>query len=123
MRTINLKGHTLIMALLTGLMFLVGVGNVFAAHPPVPLRNFMGTAIAVTANPDDMTSAYSAQTTCGGCHDYDSIEQHSYHAQIGANQWVGWSPWNPTDSASAFKRGVGAKGKNWVQSPGHLGKW
>jgi len=121
MRTMNLKGHLMITALLTCLAFLVGAGGVFA-HPPVTLVNSAGTDIAVTAGVDDLTAAYSAKLSCGTCHDYDSIEQHSYHAQIGANQFVGWAPWNP-NSPNAFKKGVAAKGKNWVQSPGHLGKW
>lgn len=64
--------------------------------------------------------AYSPQATCGtsGCHDYDAIERHSFHAQLGANQHKGWN---------AFKNGqwnsVGCKSKPWVQSPGHVGKW
>ena len=65
-------------------------------------------------------ATYSPQATCGtsGCHDYDAIEKHSFHAQLGANQHKGWA---------AFSNGqwnsVGCKGKNWVQSPGHVGKW
>lgn len=121
MRTMNLKGHLLVTALLSCLMFLVGTSGVFA-HPPVTLYNAAGSAITQTAGPDDLTAAYSAKKSCGTCHDYDSIEQHSYHAQIGANQFVGWAPWNP-NSSNPFKKGVAAKGKNWVQSPGHLGKW
>ncbi len=117
MRTMKFKGHMMITALLTTLMFLVG-SNVFA-HPPVTLQNHAGDDLAVTAG---LSAAYSAKQTCGECHTYDSIEQHSYHAQIGANQWQGWAPWNP-NSSSSFKSGVAAKGKNWVQSPGHLGKW
>ena len=118
MRT-TIKRHPLTMALLTGLMVLVGFAGSAFAHDPVTLRNFSGAPLAAGVVPQ---AAYSAKATCGLCHDYDKIEQHSYHAQIGANQWQGWSPWNP-NSASAFKRGVAAKGKNWVQSPGHLGKW
>lgn len=119
MRTMNPKGRTLALALLTSLMFVVGfVGSVFA-HPSVPLRDYNDDLIPAGSG---LQAAYSAQTTCGGCHHYDEIEQHSYHAQLGANQWMGWNLFNP-DSPNTYKNGVAAKGKNWVQSPGHVGKW
>ena len=111
------KQYRLHIALLSCLAVMVGmIGVSFAAHPNVTLRDASGP-IAVGSG-----AAYSPKATCGGCHDYASIEQHSYHAQIGANQWMGWNNFNP-NSASSFKRGVAAKGKSWVQSPGHLGKW
>ena len=118
MRTMNFKGQLLITALLTTMMFLVGSSCVFA-HPEVTLKNFADGNIPYAAG---LQPAYSAKATCGGCHTYDKIEQHSYHAQIGANQFWGWNQFNP-DSPNKFKTGVGSKGKNWVQSPGHLGKW
>ncbi len=114
------KGHALQMALLTCLAMIFGLaGSTFAQHPPVDLLDGNGQPVpAITG----AAPAYSAAETCGGCHHYDEIEQHSYHAQIGANQMVGWAAWNP-NSPSKFKKGVAAKGKNWVQSPGHVGKW
>lgn len=119
MRTTHSKGYTLTMALLTSLIFLVAFAGSVFAHPSVPLRDYNDNLIPATGG---LKAAYSAKNTCGGCHHYDQIEQHSYHAQLGANQWVGWNPFNP-DSPNAYKSGVAAKGKNWVQSPGHLGKW
>lgn len=114
------KQPTLYLALITGLIVLLGItGSAFAQHPTIDLLDANGSPIPATGG---LQPAYSVTETCGGCHHYDEIEQHSYHAQIGANQWMGWNNFNP-NSASSFKRGVAAKGKSWVQSPGHLGKW
>ena len=83
-------------------------------HDGVVLRDATGAAIfTATAGP-----AYSAKETCGACHDYDAIERHSYHAQLGANQHAGWNAWKMGNMNS-----VASKGKPWVQSPGHMGKW
>ena len=108
--------------MLTSLMlWLLGAGSALAlVHPDVVLRGPGGEYIDLdAAGPQP---AYSAKNTCGGCHTYANIEQHSYHVQIGANQQMGWDMWNP-DSANTYKSGVAPKGKNWVQSPGHVGKW
>lgn len=124
MRTMYLKRHALKIVMLTCLAFLTGMAGMAFAHPAIPLLDEAGAAIdysdAVTA--EGVAAAYSAKATCGACHDYDQIEKHSYHAQIGANEWRGWNPFNP-NSSDKFETGVGAKGKNWVQSPSHLGKW
>ena len=93
------------------------------------LRDATGAVI-----PFGATTAFSLKETCGACHDgtgthggpngvsYASIEKHGFHSQMGANQLYGWNSWNP-DSANKFLVGPGAKAKNWVQSPGHVGKW
>jgi hypothetical protein len=93
---------------------LMFVGQAFAAHPQnITLKDSLGNEIL-----DGDTTAYSAKQTCGFCHDYDAIERHSFHSQLGANQHKGWD---------AFKYGnwnsVADKSKPWVQSPGHVGKW
>ncbi len=112
-----------------GLIFLM-VSLAMAAMPPehanIVLRGPDGTPLT-----DGSTTAFSMKETCGACHgsgtgimaySYDDIEKHSFHAQLAANQIKGWNPWNP-DSPDKFKKGPAAKGKNWVQSPGHVGKW
>jgi hypothetical protein len=119
----------------TALVFGVA-GSAFAAynaaHENIVLKNAMGTAVKAT----DTANAYSIKNTCfgtAGCHGdinaggkmrygYDDIERHSYHAQLGANEIRGWNPANP-DSSDAFRSGAGPQGKNWVQSPGHVGSW
>ncbi len=68
------------------------------------------------------TTAYSAKNTCGFCHDYNGIEKHAVHAQLGANQYSGWNPYNP-DSPLGERNNDTSVGKNWVQSSGHVGKW
>ncbi len=93
---------------------LLAASPAFADHPgSIQLRDPGGNAISAGSG-----IAYSAKMTCGACHDYDAIEQHSYHAQLGANEHKGWD---------AFKYGnwnsVADKSKPWVQSPGHVGKW
>ncbi|RJX34403.1 MAG: hypothetical protein C4531_04085 [Desulfurivibrio sp.] len=62
--------------------------------------------------------AYSSKNSCGECHDYQAIERHSYHAQLGANQILGWNAW-----AMGNWNSEATQGKPWVQSPGHVGKW
>lgn len=88
--------------------------HAFAAHTDsITLRGPSGSALAAGSD-----VAYSAKATCGACHDYDAIERHSYHSQLGANEHKGFD---------AFKNGnwgSGAgKSKPWVQSTGHVGKW
>ena len=86
-------------------------------HDGVTLRDETGAALTV----DPITAvgpAYSAKATCGACHDYDAIERHSFHAQLGANQHLGFNAF-----AYGNWNSVAPKGKTWVQSPGHAGKW
>jgi len=112
------KQYRVHIALMTCLAVMLGMAGVsFAAHPNVTLKDAGGTAIAVGG-----TDAYSPKQTCGNCHDYDSIEQHSYHAQIGANELKGYNAFNPNET-DKYLKGVATKGKSWVQSPGHVGKW
>ncbi len=116
------RAGTLYVLLATLLAFIFGAGSSALAlvHPDVTLRGPGGEYIDLDAvGPQP---AYSSTNTCGGCHTYANIEQHSYHAQLAANQQMGWDMWNP-DSTNTYKNGPAPKGKNWVQSPGHVGKW
>jgi hypothetical protein len=73
---------------------------------------------------------------------YDEIERHSFHAQNGSNELRGFNGWNPDAMApkaipnsnplayyasqkdpDPFRTGASPIGKNWVQSPGHVGNW
>lgn len=111
----NYRKGLLVSALAAGALLLGS--QAFAAHPiNIVLRDASGTPIPSSGLGSD--AAYSAKTTCGACHDYDAIERHSYHAQLGANQHLGWNAW-----AMGNWNSVATKGKPWVQSPGHLGKW
>ncbi len=85
-------------------------------HDGVILRDASGTGI--TTDGSGVGVAYSAKETCGACHAYDAIERHSFHAQLGANQHMGWNAW-----AQGNWNSIATKGKPWVQSPGHAGKW
>lgn len=106
------KSGLLVTALTTAAL-LVGT-QAFAAHPSnVTLRDASGSTIQSGSD-----SAYSAKETCGRCHDYDAIERHSYHTQLGANQHMGWNAW-----AQGNWNSIATKGKPWVSSPGHVGKW
>lgn len=101
----------LLTAGLTTAALLVGT-QAFALHTDnIPLLNAAGTAIGAG-------EAYSAKETCGACHDYNAIEAHSFHAQLGANEHKGWNP-----NAYGNMNSVASKGKPWVQSTGHVGKW
>ena len=98
-------------ALVTGTQALASHAD--ATSVPITLKDANGNVIAPGS-----TAAYSAKETCGGCHDYNAMERHSYHAQLGANQYLGWNAW-----AMGNWNSIATKGKPWVQSPGHVGKW
>jgi hypothetical protein len=100
---------------LTGLAF----ADMPPAHNGIILRDAAGAPIAAGATTNN---AFSTKGTCGQCHDYDAIEKHSYHAQLGANEQRGWNPFN-ANSSDKYVSGPATKGKPWVQSPGHVGKW
>ena len=104
-----------------------------ANHSAILLRDAGGAAIVKDA--DGSAKAFSVKTTCftSGCHGdsaaggkavytYNDIEQHNYHAQIGANEIRGYNPFN-VDSTDKWRTGAGPQAKNWVQSPGHVGSW
>lgn len=88
-------------------------------HPSVDMLDANGVPISAAAGPQP---AYSSKHTCNQCHNSVLIEQHSYHSQIGANEQVGFNSFNP-NSSNPYLSGVATKGKSWVQSPGHVGKW
>jgi hypothetical protein len=117
----NFKGYSLHVAVMTCLALVLGLTGVAFGHDRVILYDGDGNAItdAAGANPN---KAYSAEWSCGSCHTYANIEEHSYHAQIGSNQQVGWMAYNPNHT-NPYISGVATKGKSWVQSPGHVGKW
>ena len=110
-------------------------------HSSIVLKDPLGAAI--TKNADGSAKAFSMKTTCfgtAGCHGdsnaggkavygYDEIERHSYHAQLGSNEMRGFNPFNIdaydpyTNTGDKWRAGAGPQGKNWVQSPGHVGSW
>jgi len=108
----------IVVSALTTAALLIGT-QVFALCPGDPVTGVITLRDAIgTPLPTGSTDAYSAKTTCGACHDYDAIERHSYHAQLGANEFNGFNPWVMGNMPS-----IAAKGKPWVQSGGHIGKW
>ena len=115
------KQFRLQVALLSCLVLLAGLTTAAFAidHPPVDMLDANGIPIPAAAGPQ---AAYSSMHTCNQCHLSDVIEKHSYHAQIGATEQKGWMAYNP-NSDDKYKAGVATKGKSWVQSPGHVGKW
>jgi hypothetical protein len=147
----NEKALSKTVMLSTAALVLGLAGSAFAvntAHNSIVLKDYKGNAIKELTGPNN---AFSMKKTCfgaTGCHGgtnatgkavytYDDIEKHSYHAQIGANEQKGFNPWNPDATvpefvngvatgkqvADAWRRGAGPIGKNWVQSPGHVGSW
>jgi hypothetical protein len=111
-------------ALLSAVTLLIGftAGTVAFAydHSAVPLRDAAGKYIADISSAN-LTNAYSSKETCGACHDYDAIEQHSYHTQLASNEYYGWDPMNP--DGDVWEAGAGPQGKSWVQGQGHVGAW
>jgi thiosulfate reductase cytochrome b subunit len=72
-------------------------------HPTYPLLDGEGQNVLESGAP------VSTMTTCGACHDTDFIEQHSFHTDVGLNDFG--TP-GSTDS-----------GRAWDTSPGLFGKW
>ena len=103
--------------LVTTAALLIG-SSAFAVHGPIPLLDAAGNPVTVGDLGTNSKTAYSANKTCGACHDYNAIERHSFHAQLGANEHKGWNPWKNGNMNS-----VASKSKPWVQSTGHVGKW
>lgn len=77
-----------ILALLMGMMILVGQANARVnwidkpvEHPPIPLLDEDGQHVLNTGKP------YSPRTTCAGsgCHDYDKITS-AYHFEMGRDE-------------------------------------
>jgi hypothetical protein len=131
-------------AAVSAMAALLGAAGAYAAkHEKIMLKDPAGNQLM-----NGSTTAFSIKTTCFGtvgCHGngtteqvsglnggdptapnvaytYDQIESHNYHTQLGMNEFRGFNPTNP-DSTDAWRKGAGPKGKNWVQSPGHMGSW
>jgi len=62
---------------------------------------------------------YSLKQTCGNCHDYDNINKHAFHANLGMYQWDD----TDGDPNTAGAQLVGDQPKPWVQGGGMYGKW
>jgi len=117
-------------AALSTALIIGAVGAAYAKHEAIVLKNPAGAVIT------DGT-AFSMKTTCftSNCHNdgaprakvsvldfnYNEIEAHNYHATVGANMQFGFNPYTP--DGGAWRAGAGPMGKNWVQSPGHVGSW
>ncbi|MCB2183417.1 MAG: hypothetical protein KQH63_15390 [Desulfobulbaceae bacterium] len=116
----------LIVSVIAAAAFMVSASAQAFTHDRVTLRDASGAALAAVDTDADgigdavpaTAPAYSAKETCGACHAYDAIERHSFHAQLGANEHKGWNAW-----AMGNWNSIATKGKPWVQSPGHAGKW
>jgi len=111
----------------TVLLFMMA-GTCLAATDPVYVHDQIILRAAdggLISSAGGLRQAFSAKETCGACHSYDDIERHSYHAQLGANELVGWATYNAaaTGPFAGFRKGLAPKGKNWVQGLGHFGKW
>jgi thiosulfate reductase cytochrome b subunit len=72
-------------------------------HPTFALLDESGENVLTSGK------AVSTLQTCGACHDTDFIEQHSYHADLGLEDF----------SAPGDVTG----GRSWDSSPGFFGKW
>jgi len=79
------------------------VEQVSPIHPTFPLLDRDGRNVLESGR------AISTMKTCGACHDTAFIEQHSYHASVGLEDFG-----DP---------GERANGRPWDTSPGFFGKW
>ena len=122
---------------LTNPVFIHGIAPDGSPDPQtqIILRGADGNAIPSGTG---LQPAFSVKETCGACHDgskldgngdpllsYNEIERHAYHAQMSANEFVGWNTYNANAVGlfSKFRKSGTPKGKSWVQSLGHFGKW
>lgn len=72
-------------------------------HPTFPLLDGAGENVLASGDP------VSTMNTCGACHDTNFIEQHSFHSDVGLNDFGA-----PGSTES---------GRAWDTSPGLFGKW
>lgn len=73
-------------------------------HPTFPLLDGGGVNVLQSGGP------VSTMRTCGACHDAAFIEQHSFHADVGLDNY-------------AREAGAFPGGREWDLSPGLFGKW
>jgi len=102
-------------------ILILGLTGLAFAHPDITLKDAAGNNIADVGS-TTLAPAYSANQTCGACHDgtadhnpdgevllsYNQIEKHSFHAQEGANHLAEFNPLGMMP---------------WAQSKGMFGKW
>ena len=93
----------LIVALSLALSLSVASAQSGGLHPSIPLLDKDGNNVLDTGNP------ISVMQTCGGCHDAEFIEKHSFHSQVGLNKMV--------------LPGQAASGRPWDTSNGLFGLW
>ncbi len=72
-------------------------------HPPIPLLDEDGVNVLESGKP------ISTMKTCGGCHDTDFIEKHSFHSQVGRD--------------NLYQPGEAPSGRPWDISEGLFGLW
>ena len=72
-------------------------------HPTFPLLDANGGSVLETGQP------VSTMQTCGSCHDAEFIVSHSFHADVGLNEF------GPAGEVE--------NGRVWDSSPGLFGKW
>jgi thiosulfate reductase cytochrome b subunit len=95
-------------AFLLALILVVGIIGVASAqsgglHPAIPLLDADGTNVLESGKP------VAIMQTCGGCHDTQFIEQHSFHSQVGLKNMT--------------LPGQAASGRAWDTSNGLFGLW
>jgi len=95
------------LAMLVLILALVTIGTASAQpspiHPTFPLLDENGDNVLDTGMP------VSLMKTCGGCHDTDLIERHSFHSQVGLEQ--------------VYQAGQAPSGRPWDTSKGLFGLW
>ena len=72
-------------------------------HPHIPLLDEDGNNVLESGKP------ISTMQTCGGCHDTNFIEEHSFHSQVGRN--------------NLYQPGEAPSGRPWDISEGLFGRW
>ncbi len=95
------------LAMLVLILALVTLGTASAQpspiHPTFPLLDENGVNVLDSGKP------VSVMKTCGGCHDTELIESHSFHSQVGLNQM--------------YPAGQAPSGRPWDTSRGLFGLW
>jgi thiosulfate reductase cytochrome b subunit len=76
-------------------------------HPSFILRDADGKSVTESGQP------LSSEKTCGTCHDVAYINEHSFHADLGAPDFVDGGPWNPLTNQTAIPTGDVSE---WVKS-------
>ncbi|MFN2190002.1 MAG: hypothetical protein ACK2T3_14655, partial [Candidatus Promineifilaceae bacterium] len=103
LRKLRIPAAVTLLLLLIVIFFRPAFGQDSFRHPEHPLLDKDGRNVLDSGEP------VSTMETCGACHDTEFITSHSFHVDVGLDEFTNAGE---TDSA-----------RSWDSSPGYFGRW